>query len=261
MTTTVAGMGDDLGPLVRALRAEPTRTAILLDFDGTLAPIVDEPSAAVLLPGASDALSLLHVPYRHVAVISGRPASFLHAHLPAGLSLVGLYGLEELQGGDVVTHPEAASWRPVIDDLAAAAVAELPSGVGVEHKGLSLTLHVRTNQELAATVAAWATAAGERSGLLVRRARMSAELHPPVATDKGTVVRELLRDVDAACFFGDDVGDLPAFDALDDFASGGGTAVRFVVESPELAPEMRTRADALLAGPPAVLEVLRSLVP
>ncbi len=40
---------------------------------------------------------------------------------------------------------------------------------------------------------------------------MSVELRPPVKTDKGTVVDELASGLGAACFFGDDLGDLPAF--------------------------------------------------
>lgn len=252
-------MNADLSALVRTLRSNPARTAILLDFDGTLAPIVDDPARSVPLPGVPEALSRLRGAYGLVAVVSGRPVSYLQAHLPAGPTLVGLYGLEEVREGEVETHPEAAPWRRVIDDVAAAAVAELPAGVGVEHKGLSLTLHVRPHAELATVVDSWASAAADRFGLHVRRARMSAELHPPVAVDKGTVVSELLKAVDVACFIGDDVGDLPAFDALDRFAMGGGVAVRFVVESTETDPGLRGRADALLAGPPAVLELLQRL--
>jgi len=254
-------MGDDLGSLAQALRADPGRSAVLLDFDGTLAPIVDDPALAVPLPGVSEALVALHQAYRVVAVISGRPATYLQHHLPVGPTLVGLYGLEEVREGEVVTHPDAAPWRQVIDDLAAAAVAELPHGVGIEHKGLSLTLHVRPHPDLARVVDAWATSAAARTGLHVRRARMSAELHPPVGADKGTVVARLLEGVDVACFIGDDVGDLPALDALDDFAARGGIAVRLVVDSAELDPGLAARADALLAGPPAVLDLLRALTP
>lgn len=254
-------MGDDLGSLVQALRAAPERSAVLLDFDGTLAPIVDDPALAVPLPGVPEALVALHRAYRVVAVISGRPAAYLQLHLPVGPILVGLYGLEEVRDGEVVTLPDAAPWRQVIDALAAAAIAELPAGVGVEHKGLSLTLHVRPHPDLARVVDAWATGAAARTGLHVRRARMSAELHPPVAADKGTVVTDLLEGIDVACFIGDDVGDLPAFDALDDLAARGGVAVRLVVDSAELDPGLAARADALLAGPPAVLDLLRALAP
>lgn len=247
--------------LVAALRAEPRRTAVLLDFDGTLAPIVDDPADATPLPGVPEVLSELAAAYAAVGVVSGRPVSYLQQHLPAGVTLVGLYGLEEASHGEIVVHSGAEHWRSVIDDIAAAAIAELPAEVGIEHKGLSLTLHVRQHPDLAAAVAHWSTTVGERTGLHVRRARMSAELHPPVAADKGTIVAGLVAGLAAACFIGDDVGDIPAFDALDAFAADGGVAARFVVESTETAPELARRADVLLAGPPAVLTVLQALVP
>lgn len=246
--------------LVRTLRRHPEHTAILVDFDGTLAPIVDDPAAASPLPGVSDALIVLQHTYQVVGVVSGRPVRYLQTHLPGVRVLVGLYGLEEVRDGRAVALGDAEAWRPVIDELAQQATDELPPAVGVEHKGLSLTLHVRQHAHLASSVEAWATAAAVRTGLEVRGARMSCELHPPVPADKGTVVRNLLHSVEAACFIGDDVGDGPAFDALDDFAHQGGTAVRFVVESSELDARLRSRADALLADPPAVLDLLRALV-
>lgn len=245
--------------LVQVLRDDPTRTAILLDFDGTLSPIVVDPACATPIDGGPEALHRLSSSYAVVAVVSGRPVSYLRSHLPDSLTLVGLYGIEEASGETVATHPGAARWRSIVDEVAATATAELPNGVGVEHKGLSLTLHVRAHPELAPVVDTWASHASSRSGLEVRRARMSTELHPPVATDKGTAVEALLGAVEVACFIGDDVGDLPAFDALDRFAEAGGTAVRFVVESPETDPRLRQRADALLTGPGAVLDLLQAL--
>lgn len=253
-------MGHDRAALLERLRRAPGRTALLLDFDGTLAPIVDDPALSVPFDGAPQALAALAHDYACVAVISGRPVRFLQRHLPGEVHLVGLYGLEVIRSGEVLTHPDALPWRPIVDEVAARAESELPAGVGVEHKGLSLTLHVRQDPSLAPDVKTWAADAAEQSGLQVRQARMSAELHPPVETDKGSAVAALLDGIDVACFIGDDVGDVPAFDALDAFAAGGGTAVRFVVESSELDPGLRARADDLLAGPSAVLDVLRALL-
>lgn len=252
-------MRDDVAALVEVLRRRPADTAILLDFDGTLAPIVDDPAAAVPSPGVVDAVEALQRTFGVVAVVSGRPVEHLVPLLPSGLTIVGLYGLEAVRGGVVATHPDGLRWRQTIDELVAAAVAELPSEVVVEHKGLSLTLHVREHPGLAPSVLTWAEEASERSGFHVRTARRSVELHPPVDVDKGTAVAELVQEVEVACFIGDDVGDLPAFDALDALAERGGTAVRLVVESSELDASMRHRADALLDGPPEVLEVLRAL--
>ncbi len=242
---------------VRTLRRDPARTAVLLDFDGTLSPIVEDPEAAVPLPGVADALAAAAARYGVVAVVSGRPASYLQRHLPGDLRLIGLYGLERVEAGAVVPHPDAAAWRSVVAELVDAAGRELPEGVGVEDKGLSLTLHVRPHPELAEEAWTWAAAAAARSGLQVRRARMSAELHPPVGADKGTVTAELIAGMGAACFIGDDVGDLPAFTAL---AAFDGDAVRAVVRSDEASPELLAVADVVLEGPAAVLDFLTALL-
>ncbi len=244
---------------IATLRRDPAGTALLLDFDGTLAPIVEDPAAAVPLPGLAPVLTALHRRYAVVAVISGRPVAYLRQHLPASLLLVGLYGLEQARDGRVETHPDAAPWRTVIEASAAAARVELPPGVGIEDKGLSLTLHVRPRPAAARAVATWAAATAERSGLELRRARMSVELHPPVAADKGSVATGLLGGLHTACFIGDDVGDLPAFAALDAFADSGGAAVRAVVASSETDPSLLAAADLVLDGPPAALELLAAL--
>jgi len=247
--------------LVASLRADPARTALLLDFDGTLAPIVEDPASSRPLPEIPAALDRLADRFALVAVVSGRPAAFLQAHLGSGPTLVGLYGLEQVRGGVVVENPAAGSWRAVVDEAAVAAAAELPAEVGIEHKGLSLTLHVRTCPEHAVAVEAWAVEGAARWGLRHGTAKRSAELHPPVELDKGTVVDALLEQagVDVACFIGDDVGDLPAFDAIDRFVDDGGEGHKVVVASEEAAPELLATADVVLAGPQEVLDLLRSL--
>jgi len=243
------------------LRDAPEHAAILVDFDGTLAPIVAQADQAVALPGAVDALTALATHYAVVAVVSGRPISYLQAQVPGDLVLSGLYGLETRRDGRHERHPEAAAWQAVVDAVAVeAAEADLPE-LEVEHKGLSLTLHFRTHQEHAAAALAWADDAAARSGLRVRRAKMSVELHPPVEVDKGTVVEGLVAGLSAACYIGDDVGDAPAFDALDRLAARGVAAVRIAVTTSESVPELLDRADLLVDGPAGVLDVLRSLLP
>ena len=101
----------------------------------------------------------------------------------------------------------------------------------VEAKGLSLTLHYRTDPGLASQVEALAREVAGASGLVVRVAKMSVELQPPVAADKGKFVRSLAAHLRSVCYLGDDVGDLTAFSALDDLASLGVTAVRVAVRS------------------------------
>jgi trehalose 6-phosphate phosphatase len=81
-----------------------------------------------------------------------------------------------------------------------------------------------------------------------------------VARDKGTALTAAAAGLDAACYLGDDRGDLAAFDALDALASGGVQVVRVGVRSPEMPPELERRADLLVEGPPGALALLRSLL-
>src|SRR5712692_5653132 len=97
-----------------------SRAAVLTDFDGTLAAIVDDPTDAVPLPSASDTLALLARRYARVAVISGRPVEYLLMHLGRadGVVFVGLYDLQRLTGCATPTIevvPEALTWAATVD--------------------------------------------------------------------------------------------------------------------------------------------------
>ena len=255
---------DDLDDLLAPLRADPGATGIFSDFDGTLAAIVDDPAAARALDGAVDVLADLARRYRRVGIISGRPGGFLASHLGGhGLLLSGLYGLETVDDDSGVrATDEAEEWRQAVDDVVAEAESEFGSGsgVGVEQKGLSVTVHYRNDQSRRADVEAWAQQAAERSGLVFHPARMSVELRLPLESDKGKVLAEAASGLRAACFLGDDRGDLEAFNALDRLAEEEGAAVvRVAVTSAEVPAELVERADVVVEGPEGALEVLRRL--
>ena len=192
--------------------------------------------------------------------MSGRPASFLLAQLgQTRVRLSGLYGLEWVEDGRVVSHPSAEQWRVAVEDVARTTEANGPSGVLVERKGLSVTLHFRLDPDLEREVRRWSDAESARTGLAVHPARKSVELRPPVQRDKGTAVAEAANGMDAACFLGDDVGDLPAFDELDRRAASGTHVLRVGVRSGEAPAELLERADVLVDGPPGALEILHRL--
>ncbi len=235
------------------------------DFDGTLAPIVEDPADARPLPGASEALRALAGRMGRVGVISGRPAAFLVDHLgDAGISLWGLYGLERVEpdpeGEPRITSPPAAEeWRPVVEEVLARAEEELGDRLGVERKNLTLTLHYRRRPELRDEAKAWTERVADETGLSMDEARMSYELRPPIDHGKGLVLEEASEGLAAACFFGDDVGDLDAFDALDRLADRGVGVVRVGVKSEEAPDELLERADLVVEGPPEVLRILERL--
>lgn len=232
---------------------------MLVDFDGTLSPIVDDPDSARPLPGVPEALERLTGRYELVGVLSGRSLEFLQDLLPTGLVLAGVYGLEVLSNGGRRDHPYAGAWREAIDDVAQSSGGIGPPGMVVEPKGLSLTLHYRSRPELADDVLAWAEGQAARSGLVVRKARMSVELHPPIDADKGTALEMVAEELAAVCYVGDDAGDLPAFDALDRLAAAGVHTLKVAVSSDECPPELLDRADMVVEGPEGVLSLLNDL--
>lgn len=255
----------DLDGLLAPFLAAPDRAGVLTDFDGTLSPIVEEPEAARPLPEAVDVLHALARRYALVAVVSGRPASFLARHLrlaeAPGLVAAGLYGMEYAEGDQVTRHPRAEEWRAVVHRVACEAEEQAPAEVHVERKGLSLTLHYRTCPHHAVWARQWAEEQAARTGLIVHPARMSDELRPPVEIDKGSVVADLASGLSAVCFFGDDVGDLPAFAALDRLAEGDGVAtLKVVVASAEAPRPLLDAGDVVVDDPAAALLVLRRLL-
>jgi trehalose 6-phosphate phosphatase len=262
---TVAPSSASLDALLAPFLAAPERAGVLTDFDGTLSPIVDEPEAARPLPEAVDVLHRLAARYARVAVVSGRPAAFLarRLRLDADSRLVasGLYGMEYAQGDQVTTNPRAEEWRGVVHRVACEAEEQVPHEVHVERKGLSVTLHYRVCPEQAVWVRTWAEAAAARTGLLLHPARMSEELRPPVEVDKGTVVAELAEGLSAACFLGDDIGDLPAFAALDRLrAEQGIDTLKVVVASPEAPRVLIDQGDVVVGSPAEALGVLERLL-
>src|SRR5687767_10522338 len=92
---------DSLLELLAPFLRSPDRAGILVDFDGTLSVIVDEPADARPARGAVDVLHALAESYCRVAVVSGRPLSFLVSHLGVAPKLIlrGLYGLESAHAG------------------------------------------------------------------------------------------------------------------------------------------------------------------
>jgi trehalose 6-phosphate phosphatase len=236
---------------------------VFVDFDGTLAPIVDVPDQARALPGAGLLLARLADRFGRVAVISGRPVDFLAAQLAdaGGAELVGLYGLERrtADGRSIDVDPEADRWRAAIHALAEEAQTSGPTGLRVEEKGLAVTLHYRESPTLAGWAEEFAARQAASSGLVAHRGKMSWEVRPPGPTDKGTVIDQLAPGLTWVCFVGDDAGDLPAFAALRRLRAAGVETLAVAVGGPETPEELLTAADRVVPGPEGVMELLQTL--
>ena len=237
----------------------PERAGLFLDFDGVLSDIVSSHHGARPRAAVPDLLAELVAGLGRVAIISGRPISYLADWLPTDIDLVGLYGLEWRTAGRNQTWDEAEKWRSVVESVAADAMLEFGADV-VEPKGLSLTVHYRNGCVDESAIVSWTRDRARVTGLESRSARMSVELHPPVGRDKGTALLDLAGGLDPVAFMGDDTGDLPAFDALDHLAVGGVETIRIAVDSPEVPSGLLERADVVVDGTEGAERLLRDMV-
>jgi trehalose-phosphatase len=232
--------------LLARLAAEPRRTAILLDVDGTLAPITERPEEARVPEETRHELARLASRYALVACVSGRagPEAERLVGVP-GVAVVGEHGLE--------LAPEAAEW--------ADRIAAFASGVDwpAERKPLSVSFHFRRadDEAVARAYLSRVEAAAREEGLVPRWGRMVLEVRPPVEAHKGTAVAELVRraDVSRGLYAGDDTTDLDAFAGLE----GLEVAVRVAVDSPEAPLPLLAAADVVVDGTDGVLALLREL--
>ena len=251
--------------MVDVLAAHPESAALLLDFDGSLAPIVVDPAVAAAPAETLEVLARLAERLLLVGIVSGRPVDFLAEAVPLDdIALVGQYGLERRVDGHTTVEPAALPFRDAVDRAATEAERRWPDLL-VERKGdTAVTVHWRAAGEVSASLVSEIEALGAEHGLGVYPTRMARELRPPIAVDKGSAVRALLRDAPAAtsaAFAGDDRGDLPALDALDALEAEGrlSSAVRIAVRSNEVPGELLERADLIVDGPAGLLEWLRAL--
>lgn len=241
------------------------RSVLFFDFDGTLAPVKDDPTAVQPAPKVLTAIDALAGRVQRVAIVSARPVEFLREHFSAlhHVDLYGLYGLEHCHdGGDTVTEEAALPWVPTMGELADRARAKLPAGALVEYKRLSVALHYRTAPHLAQAVESWGRAQAEQLGLKVQSGRMVLELKPPVDRDKGMVIGEAVRSAGCAWYFGDDVSDIKAFAALRarEEADDSFFGVCVAVANPETGQEVSTAADLTIDSPEALGDFLTEAV-
>jgi trehalose 6-phosphate phosphatase len=226
------------------LREAPDESALVLDVDGTLAPI-----AAASVPEATKAeLRRLVGRYLLVACLSGRAGEDARRLVGVeGVQIVGNHGLE--------LDPRA--------ERLAGEIAKFRAEVGlpVEDKGLSLSYHFRqaTDEEEARRELEKVAERAVAAGLVPRWGRKVLEIRPALAADKGTAVRALIERAGArrALYAGDDATDLDAFAGLE--AAGLVAAVRVAVASDEGPEELRRRADLVLSGPEEVTALLATL--
>jgi trehalose 6-phosphate phosphatase len=236
---------------IDAIHARLADAAILLDFDGTLAPIVGRPEDALPLPEAPDVLAALGRTARLVAVITGRPASFVHQVLPVPrLEVIGVYGAEAAPPLE----------RGAVAEVMAIADA-LPAAI-LEDKRVSIALHVRG---IADTTAVDAVEADLRRvaadhELAVFAGKRVFEIARPGPRKGAAVTQLLVRHAPAAALYaGDDLEDTDAFTALEPMRECGEPVVRVAVRGSETPGALLETADLCVDGPEGLLALLAGL--
>jgi trehalose 6-phosphate phosphatase len=237
-----------------AFRTEQGRAGVLLDFDGTLSPIVARPQLARIREGARDAIARLLGRYAVVAIVSGRTGDELRELVGVdGVRLAGLYGLAD----DAPPLP-----APVLH--AVTALAGNVPGVRVEPKGGSVAVHYRAAVDPTAAqdeLARALTPIADRAGLELLAGKMVLELVPAGLPLKEGAVQRIVEAerLDAVLYAGDDVADLRAFEALDRLADGGVHTVKVAVRGLGTPLALTAAADVVVEGPAGLVTLLRGL--
>jgi len=251
-------------------------TIVGLDFDGTLAPIVEDPAQAHIHPDAGEVLVALAEQVLAVAVVTGRPARQAldlgglervgNAIGDAGkeLYLLGQYGNERWSS----TNRRVISPRP--PHGLASFTADLPrvlrrheaGAAHIEEKGLAVAVHTRRLADPERAFEALLPVLQEQAArydLVVEPGKQVIEVRSP-GMHKGLAVRKLVEELDAGgfVFVGDDLGDVEAFTAVAELADEG-LPTLLVCSASDEESALADLSDVLVHGPDGVLELLRQL--
>jgi trehalose 6-phosphate phosphatase len=260
-----------LDALLEPVRRDPERSAILLDVDGVLAPIVAQPDDAHMPETTRRPLIEVARRYGTVACVSGRRASDARRIVSLGsIAYLGNHGSEVLRPGAVAPDldRELQAWTRRVQAFMHDAYGEELKRLRVrlEDKEAIAALHWRgvPDDEGAEAAIRRVAERAEASGYKTHWGRKVLEIRPPVRIDKGAGIVTLLRDADlaAAMYVGDDLTDVDAFRGLDELIEMGRlqTALRVGVRSDEGPPALEEEADVMVEGTDGVRELLKALL-
>lgn len=238
---------------MEAIAADPATAGLVLDFDGVLSPIVEDPTTSVMPDRVASTLSRLAKKLGLLAIISGRPVDFLadRVRVP-GVPLLGSYGIERIRAdGRRQVDPNAEAWLEKVRD-AGQTLAELlagAQGIRIERKSVSVAVHWRQAPDHSVAAELVRRVAGEiaaTTGLRLEPGKLVEELRPPIDVDKGSAIVALLATErpKTIAYAGDDLGDIPALEAVR--AAGGYALV--VDHGPETSTRLLELADQTYAG-------------
>jgi trehalose 6-phosphate phosphatase len=264
LSATAAGA---LEAIVRA----PSKTLIATDFDGTLAPIMDDPEQAYADPNAVAALGRLGERVGAVVVITGRPVRTVvrlgRFREVAGLQsmiVLGQYGVERWNATDdeYLIPPDPPQIRAVAEELPKILDPLGLAAARIEDKGRAIAVHTRSLPDSKAVLAKLAAPLGDladRYGLVLGPGKNVWEIRAP-GMDKGAALRAIVDETGArqVIFAGDDLGDVPAFQAARELATSG--VAGLLVCSASMEEDALTElSDVIVDGPSGVAAWLNKL--
>lgn len=259
-----------------ALARDAAGCVVGLDFDGTLSPIVEDPDEARIHPDAADVLVELARVVPAIAVITGRPARQVVelgdldrlgdeiARLDTLLHVFGQYGNEHWTSTErrVVAPRPPAGLATVMRELPAVLAQAGAADAYVEEKGLAVAVHTRRLDDPAGALGRLLLPLRDlaaRNELVLEPGRSVIEVRS-AGMHKGMVVHRLAEFHAARgfVFAGDDLGDVEAFNAVDDLRAEGLSTLLACSASDEQSA-LANRADVVVPGPAGVLDLLRRL--
>jgi len=255
-----------------AIVSGPDRALLAFDFDGVLSPIVDDPEKAQASPRAFHTLADVGKRVGSVAIVTGRPVSFLISRDRFGtllsipdFAVYGHYGREKWDSVSrtTVSAPPDEGIEEIRRELTQLlGQPGVHDGSWLEDKGSAVAIHTRRAADPAlalATLSGPVEELAERHHLRVEPGKMVLEIRPP-GVQKGDVLRAIVRDrgFQAIMYAGDDLGDLSAFAAVDELRENGVPGIKVCSGSPE-APEVAKAADVVVDGPAGVADLLETL--
>ena len=237
---------------IEALAGNPATSGLVLDFDGVLSPIINDPAASRLPDKTAASLARLARTLGLLAVISGRPVEFLADRIPIpGVYLLGSYGMEQIRDGVRRVDPDTEKWLGPVREAARDLRDRLATspGIRVEEKPVSVAVHWRQAPDRAAAadqVRQVTARIATETGLRLEPGKLVEELRPPLDVDKGSAILALLatRKMATIAYAGDDLGDVPALRAV---REAGGYAL-VVDHGSETDPRLLDLADQTYAG-------------
>ena len=264
-------LSDAGGSALQAIIDSPSDTLIATDFDGTLAPIVEDPAQASADPRAVAALGRLGQYVGTVVVITGRAArtavelgGFREIAGLSSMIVLGQYGVERWNAVDdeYLLPPEPPQVSEVAEELPEMLDSLGLAGARIEDKGRAIAVHTRLLPDPEGALVNLEGPLRElaaRHGLVLEPGKKVWEIRAP-GMDKGVALRSIVDETGArqVIFAGDDLGDVPAFQAARELATSGVAGLLVCSASTE-EDALTELSDVIVDGPSGLAAWLNEL--